>query len=348
LSPVNAILPEFYRLPFIKMQALGNDLIFLDAEELLNSSARPLLSQWQNIAPILVKELCNRRFGIGADGLVLAMRLEVPELAQMASQLYGPRSKGCDLSWTYHNSDGSISDMCGNGLRCLSLWATKEKNMNNDLMVATALGPLSLKYKNQTEITVSLGAPKLLAKEIPFLSNTQSSIIKEKFSLADISFPITCVNVGNPHCVIFEANFLNPQLFDSLNDFRKIRDNSNFFPAQLISIAEALETDKHFPAHTNVEFVNVVDRHHIQVFVWERGSKATLACGSAAAATAIASILEDRTDNKVKVTLPGGTLMIDWSDKHNIKMTGSANFSFKGHVEVSTKNLTSSQTKVKV
>ena len=152
----------------------------------------------------------------------------------------------------------------------------------------------------------------------------------------DIEFPITCVNVGNPHCVIFEADFLKPHLFNSINT-RISQDN--FFPASLISIAEALEVDSRFPEHTNIEFVNVVNRRHIQVFVWERGSKATLACGSAAAAAVVASILEGKTDHIVDVTLPGGTLAIDWSDKNAIKMTGSANLSFHGQIDVSVEKL---------
>src|SRR5208282_1635776 len=100
----------------------------------------------QVVAPKLAKELCHRRLSIGADGLILAMRLAVPEMAQLASMLYGSEAEKCQLSWTYHNSDGSVADICGNGLRCLSLWAKEEKNMNGALKVATALGPLTIEY----------------------------------------------------------------------------------------------------------------------------------------------------------------------------------------------------------
>ncbi len=108
---------------------------------------------------------------------------------------------------------------------------------------------------------------------------------------------------------------------------------------QLRPIAEALEIDKRFPKHTNIEFVNVIDRNHIQVFVWERGSGPTLACGSGAVAAAIACVLEKRTDKKVFVTLPGGTLLIDWTDENVIKMTGSACLSFRGEINISSKLL---------
>ncbi len=322
------------------MQALGNDLIFLNGEKLLDSAARPLLSQWQSVAPVLAKELCHRRLSIGADGLILAMDLAVPELSQMASALYGPTSQDCQLSWTYHNSDGSTADICGNGLRCLALWAREEKNMDGDFKVATALGPLSLSYQDKSQITVMLGAPKLLANEIPFSAKKIGRVVQELFELGKAKFPITCVNVGNPHCVIFEADFLNPNLFSHLTNI-KDRPQDHFFPSALRPIAEALEIDSHFPEHTNIEFVNVLDRNHIQVFVWERGSKATLACGSAAAAAAVASILEKRTDSKVMVTLPGGTLLIDWSDENVIKMTGGADLSFYGQINISTEKLKS-------
>ncbi len=347
-------MPAVYSLPFIKMQALGNDLIFIDGEALLESAARPLLSQWQAVAPILARELCHRRLSIGADGLILAMRLDVPELAQLASSFYGPAANDCQLSWTYHNSDGSVANICGNGLRCLSLWAKQEKHMDNQLKVATALGPLSIDYQDQNNITLTLGAPRLKANEIPFLTNKwkTGTVIKEPFILQDIEFPITCVNVGNPHCVIFEADFLEPGLFTPLKKTAHNNGTRNdFFPRQLIPIAEAIEVDSRFPEQTNIEFVNVIDRSHIQVFVWERGSKATLACGSAAAAAAIASILEKRTDKQVEVTLPGGTLLIDWSDENVIKMTGSANLSFRGQIEVPAKVLVRPSTaasKVKV
>jgi diaminopimelate epimerase len=198
-----------------------------------------------------------------------------------------------------------------------------------------------------------MGAPKLQANEIPFLTEKTGRVIKEQLQLGDREFPVTCVNVGNPHCVIFEADFLKTSLFNSFNDIEGNISKTNFFPTELVSIAEALEVDSRFPEHTNIEFVNVVDRKHIQVFVWERGSKATLACGSGAVATAVASILEGRTDKKVSVTLPGGTLFIDWSDDKILKMTGGADLSFYGQINVPVEIFTSgpqskSHTKVKV
>ncbi len=244
------------------------------------------------------------------------MPLNIPELAQMAADLYGPTSRTCDLSWTYHNSDGSLSDICGNGLRCLALWAKNEKNMDGELKVATALGPLTLNYLSKTDITLTLGAPKLQAKDIPFLTKNTGQIIKENLKLGNIEFPITCVNVGNPHCIIFDADFIKPDLFKSLSSIENKMPNSNFFPTELIPVAEALEVDSRFPEGTNVEFVNVINRTNIQVFVWERGSKATLACGSAAAATAVASILEiGQIENSMSPSLVAPYLLIGQTRK---------------------------------
>ncbi len=327
-------MPSFYSLPFIKLQALGNDFIFIDAESLLESAARPLLSQWSAVAPLLAQNLCQRRTSIGADGLILAMSLQVPELARLASVLYGSTSKDCDISWTYHNSDGSVSDMCGNGLRCLALWAKEEKNFGNHIKAATALGTIAIDYKNENDITVALGAPKLASKDIPFKSSL-NKVLKEPFEIANSQFAITCLNVGNPHCVIFEADFLKPEFFNALNKSNK----DDFFPSPLIPIAKAIELDSHFPERTNVEFVRVLDRQHIEVLVWERGCGATLACGSGAVAAAVACVLEKRTERKVSVLLPGGSLLIDWSDDNVVKMTGSANMVFRGQTNISTEQL---------
>ena len=274
----SGIMPAFYSLPFIKMQATGNDLIFLDGEALLNSAARPLLSQWPAIVPILSKLLCSRRFSIGADGLILAMPLHIPELADLSKSWYGSMNKDCQIAWTYNNSDGSTSNMCGNGLRCLGLWANKEKDLEGRFKVATALGPLDINFQNENNITVSLGAPRLRAGDIPFVSDqaTSENVINKQFKFADQQFSITCVNVGNPHCVIFEAGFLKPELFS--NKFKSMSDG--FFPEQLKSIAGGIEIDHRFPERTNVEFVRVINRQHIEVLVWERGCGPTLSCGS--------------------------------------------------------------------
>src|ERR1700722_16072521 len=152
----DSIMPISYILPFLKMEGLGNDFIFIDAQKVLQSEARPLLSQWNALVSALAKHLCHRRLSIGADGLILAMALDNKEICQMAVNLYGNYAKDCHLSWTYHNSDGSQSHMCGNGLRCLALWAKLEKNLTGELKVATQTGPVIVNLIDDDTVTVKL------------------------------------------------------------------------------------------------------------------------------------------------------------------------------------------------
>ena len=335
------IMPDFYTLPFIKMQALGNDFIFLDGKMLLESEARPLLSQWLAVAPQLARYLCHRRLSIGADGLILAMSLAHEELRQLALGLYGDFAKDCDLSWTYHNNDGSQSHMCGNGLRCLALWAKQNNNIRSNWTVATQNGPVKLNLIDENNITTVLPAPKLTGKEIPFAISdwADKKIVRYPFTIDSMQFPITCVNVGNPHCLIFEANFLTPDLFKTFGKELPINVESpdigqEFFPRQLVSLARNIEIDQRFPERTNVHFIRVIDRHHIQMFIWRRGVDPTLASASAAVSAFIAGVLEDRLDRQVEVTLPGGKLLVEWLPDGNIQMTGPARFSFIGQVKV--------------
>ena len=157
-------------MPFLKMQALGNDFIFIDAEKLLQSEARPLLSQWMAVVGQLARRLCHRRLSIGADGIILAMSLDNEEMRKMAVSVYGNYARDCNLSWTYHNLDGSQSHMCGNGLRCLALWAKLEKNMTGELKVATQIGRVTINLIDDDNITVVLSAPKLSSNQIPFIA----------------------------------------------------------------------------------------------------------------------------------------------------------------------------------
>jgi len=344
-------MPEFYTLPFLKMEGLGNDLIFLNGEKILLSEARPMLSQWLSIVGELTRRLCNRRLAIGGDGLILAMSLDNDEMRQMAVNFYGNYAKDCHLSWTYHNSDGSQSHMCGNGLRCLALWAKLEKNLTGPLRVATHDGPVTIDLIDEDHVTVIFNSPRLSGKQIPFeapgLEGKQ--IVRQPFAINGMQFPITCVNVGNPHCVIFEGSFLKPDLFRAFEKelpvtTGNVETGQKFFPQEIASLARSIELDARFPECTNVEFVKVLDRGHIQLFVWERGSGPTLACGSAAMAAVIAGVLEERLDRKVAVTLPGGTLLIEWLPDDNIKMTGAANLSFRGQIKIQSAQLKADST----
>ena len=277
----NSIMPEFYTLPFLKCR-LWATILFLSMRKNFCSLRRVhyCLNGLPLLAP-LTRRLCNRRLSIGGDGLILAMVLDSEETRQMAVSLYGDYAKDCDLSWTYYNNDGSQAHMCGNGLRCLALWAKLEKNMSGELKVATQNGAVTINLLDDDNITVILGAPKLNSKEIPFvaLDLNEKQIVRYPFTINGLQFPITCVNVGNPHCLIFEGSFLNPELFKAFGKDLPVTADSaengqDFFPKELVSLASSIERDKHFPERTNVHFVRVLDRRHIQVFIWERG------CGS--------------------------------------------------------------------
>src|SRR5262249_5748854 len=144
-----------------KMQALGNDFIVIDGERLLESSAgKKLLKHSSHILPALAHNLCSRRLGIGADGLVLALNLKRKELALVAHELYGGSLADCDISWTFTNCDGSTSQTCGNALRCLALWAHRKGLFKDRLKVLTANGPVEISFLSEEKITADLGTPR--------------------------------------------------------------------------------------------------------------------------------------------------------------------------------------------
>ncbi len=327
LSPIS--------LPFTKMHGAGNDFIIIDAEDLLaTASGQRLLNGWADLVPKLAKRLCNRHVAIGADGLVLALNLKNPELARFAKTLYAPQLAQCQLAWVYADSDGSLPQTCGNALRCLTLWAHEHNLIQDQAQVLTAVGPVSVLFHSADKIVVDLGAPKLLSGDIPFVgANGSQQIVKHDFNIADSRYPITCVNVGNPHCVIFQGEFMQtdrPQLPLS----KEV--SPDFFPKQLQDVARQIQADKRFPQSTNVEFVYVNAPNRAEVFVLERGAGATLACGSGACAALIAGVLEERLMRESTMVLPGGNLDVSWSiDDNHVRLTGPARVSFTGEFALS-------------
>jgi diaminopimelate epimerase len=324
--------PSLNTLPFTKMHGAGNDFVLIDAEHLLGAPAgRMLLKSWCSIAPGFARQLCNRRFSIGADGLVLSLNLKNAELKELATELYGNEAADCELAWVYTDSDGSLPETCGNALRCLTLWARNRNLIKDKANVCTKAGPVKVSFDSASKITVDLGEPSLLGKDIPFGgANGSEQIIKGDFALANNHFPITCVNVGNPHCIIFQAEFMeaaHPQL-----PLAK-EAPTDFFPPQLEIIARQIQKDKRFPESTNVEFVYVTARNRAEVFVLERGAGATLACGSGACAALVAGVLENRLERESTMLLPGGALDVSWStDDNHVRLTGPAHISFMGEV----------------
>jgi len=321
-----------YILPFAKLHGLGNDFIFVDAADLEgNALGQSILLNWRQCVHHLAKTLCQRQFAIGADGLILVLNLSQPRQQEAARAFFGSAYQSADLAWIYTNSDGSPSAMCANGLRCLGLWAHNRRVVGQTFEALTLSGIVAISYYSPNEIKVVLGEPKLAPELIPYSGAKESkNIVKEPFIIDGKTFYITCVNLGNPHCVIFADDFTKKDHV-TLPVERSKRDT--FFPGELQALASRIQRDGRFPESTNVEFAWVKSSSSVEAIVWERGCGATLACGSGAMAVLVAGVLEGRLSRDAEVTLPGGTLHISWSEMDNkIRMIGPAEEVFVGQI----------------
>lgn len=314
--------------PFTKMQGLGNDFVVIGTRALAATDAgKELLGDWQNRSRKFARAVCDRRFGIGADGLIVMIDFrEQPELRAM---LKYPDVADSDVGWIYINGDGSKSDMCGNGLRCAALWARNHFGIyDTKFNIATARGRSEIIYKNANEITIDLGEPILDSKLIPVKSKSKQ-FVNAPLNFSDLK--ATCVSMGNPHCVIFDAppaaKLLGPA--DS-------EDPAARFPTNYAAYAPQIQALDMFPEGVNVEFALIESENRVRLYVWERGCGATLACATGAAATVVAGVLEKKLARKVTVHLLGGALEVEWSEKDNcVRLSGPANESFSGNFELS-------------
>jgi diaminopimelate epimerase len=321
---------EAYRgliLPFTKMHGLGNDFVVLSASELYRLGGTELIAQWEAHAPIWAKALCTEHFGIGADGLIVIFDLESKKEIPSFVQQY-PGRGSVRYAWTYTNKDGSWSLMCGNGLRCAALWLEYQGLLEaTNFSISTGVGNIAVDFVNSSNITIDLGKPLLKPKEIPMMAE-QDQFIQQLIALSSgqdqRQLRASAVGMGNPHCVIF----------DELGG-----DNVGKLTAKqlesLQKIAESLQRDPIFPEGVNVNFACSEDPAHVRLIVFERGSGRTLACGSAAAATVVAGVLEKRLERRVTVELEGGELFVEWSkeDEH-VRLTGPATIVFTGSLNV--------------
>ena len=269
-----------------KMQGCGNDFVIIDYPEYENTGLK--MSE-------LAKKVCNRNFGVGADGMI------IPKL--------NPENKEADISWYFYNSDGSTAQMCGNGMRCFAKYCIDNKLVDKkSFSVETLAGIIKPELLDNGLIKVNMGNPILENKKIPFWSENG----EKKLTALDREFEITPVSMGNPHCVI-------------------ITDEDPMKLAQ--TYGPVIEKHEFFPEKTNTEFVRVKSRMEIDMRVFERGCGITLACGTGACASVVACVLNNLTENKVKVNLLGGPVFIEWQgsadDKEqDIFLIGSANYSF--------------------
>jgi diaminopimelate epimerase len=321
----------FVKLPFTKMEALGNDFVVVNASDL--GSPIEVFSLWQDSASAIAKALCDRHFGIGADGLILLVDLKNTNASGKLLHLDSyPESKNCNFGWVYTNADGSPSKMCGNGLRCLALFVHENKLLTkNTFLVATAKGPVEVSFKNANEITSDLGSPKLKSEDIPMEGPSRNPVVKETIDLGDIQFDATCVSMGNPHCVIFEAPFMDK--FSEKG--KRSEDGHSVMSENLSAVAQRVQKLPLFPENVNVGFGFVQKPNFLKLYVYERGSGATLACASAAAGAAVAGVLEKRLERETTIQLPGGELKVNWSElDDHVRITGPARIIFQGTINL--------------
>lgn len=269
------------------MHGLGNDFVLIDCRDEVMAAQLPDISA-------LSRKLCNRRFGIGADQILL---------------LYG--SDKADFRMRIFNADGSEVEMCGNGIRCFAkyIW-DRGLSAENILSIETLAGKIKPE-KSGNMVKVDMGEPVFEGRLVPV--NLDGQVKGFPLKIMDREFQITCVSMGNPHAVIF------------------VDDVGN---VDLLKYGPLIETDQLFPKRTNVEFIQVLGRERIRMRVWERGAGETMACGTGAAASAVASALNGLTNRSVTVSLPGGDLVIDWAENNRVYMTGPAIEVFEGIVEI--------------
>ncbi len=280
--------------PFTKMEGLGNDFIFIDQ----TSRQEAIPASYDNLAI----RLCDRKFGIGADGLIIISD-----------------SSTCNLKFNIFNSDGSEAQMCGNGMRCFAMYAhLKRLTTKTSFTVETLAGtiiPHIIRDNTGTikSVRVDMGEPITNAAKVPFLSKNNPAI-SEKVEIEGNTVEITAVSMGNPHAIII------------VPDVEK---------APVISLGPVIETCSLFPEKTNVEFIEVISDSELKMKVWERGAGVTLACGTGACAAVVAAILNGKTKNRVTIHLDGGPLDIEWDRKNNhIYKSGPATLVFEGTVTV--------------
>lgn len=276
---------------FTKMQGLGNDYIYIDC---INNNI--------NIDNVeeFVKKVSNRNFGIGSDGVIFILP-----------------SKIADVKMQMYNADGTKSNMCGNGIRCVGKYCydhgiVKKKEVNVETLAGIKKLKFMIKDDKVEKITVNMGKAKLEAQEIPI---NEGKVKDNKRYLSTIidNREYIAVSMGNPHAITFVDN-IDKEIVENIG--KKVENSIDIFPER-----------------TNVEFITIIDENKIKMRVWERGTGETLACGTGACASAVASYLRGYTKEKVEVELLGGNLEIEIKKDLEILMTGPAVEVFEGKIE---------------
>ncbi len=243
---------------FTKYHGLGNDFILVDNR----NSSTPLVSPEQAV------KLCDRHFGIGADGVIFAL----------------PGDENSDYTMRIFNSDGSEPQMCGNGIRCLARFLASlegTETVGKSYRLQTLAGIIIPRLEAGGQVRVDMGTPFLLGKEIPTtLGKVEEKVVNQPLEVGGQSWLVTCVSMGNPHCITF------------VNNVDKIA---------LESIGPLFENHPVFPERTNTEFIEVIRSDYLKMRVWERGAGITLACGTGACASVVAGVLTGNCDRRCTV-----------------------------------------------
>jgi diaminopimelate epimerase len=274
---------------FTKMQGLGNDYVYVD-----------LFRETVADAPALARRVSDRRFGIGSDGLILIAP-----------------SRVADFRMEMYNADGSRGEMCGNGLRCVAKYVhdhgiAKRTSLRGETDAGVKEIELVVEGGKAVAARVDMGVPQLERAEIP-MAGPAGRVVAERLAAAGRDLVVTCVSMGNPHCVVF------------------VEDPASF-PVE--EVGPAVERLPAFPRRTNVEFARVVSQREVVQRTWERGSGETLACGTGACAVAVAGRLNGLLGPDATIRLRGGDLRVQWEGEGSpVLMTGPAVEVFSGDID---------------
>jgi len=259
---------------FEKWQGLGNDFIILEKKDA------------KFLTPETAEKMCSRNFGIGADGIFAPTQSDI-----------------ANIGWVFYNSDGSIAQMCGNGIRCFAKYVFEHDLVSEkEFKVETLAGIIAPKILDNGNVSVNMGKPEFRPEKIPVK-------VENGFDFKIEGFEAFAVSMGNPHCVIYTEE-----------DGKKLAG----------ILGPKIETNPVFPEKTNVEFVNIINKSKIKMNVWERGCGITLACGTGACASAVCGVHKGLIDNVCEVVLPGGILKITYYDNEPVYMEGPAKKVFTG------------------
>ena len=273
---------------FTKMEGLGNDYVYVNC-------FRETVDNPSEVA----KKVSDRHFGIGSDGLILIKPSEV-----------------ADFRMDMYNADGSQAEMCGNGIRCVAKYVydyglTDKTSISIETLAGIKYLDLQVTDGKVSLITVNMGSPELIPDKIPVISDSKR-VVDEPIEVDGTTYKMTCVSMGNPHCIVF------------------VEDTASF---PLETVGSLFENHERFPKRVNTEFIQLLDRKTVNMRVWERGSGETLACGTGACASAVACILNGLTEDEITLHLLGGDLIVRWDQQDNlVYMTGPAQVVFDGEI----------------